>query len=397
MKMSKSIKDYKEAMDNIKISESFYKRTETLLTEIPTVEIEKRPVFSGRHISAVVMSAAACLICVIGIRLAVGNNPSDIVTETVSDIDDGEIFSEIETDADADELIDDLEEYDDEIDINEEPDNIKEPSEAHEESAAVNPEVNTKAQTAAASAAAPADAPSETATTTAPPQNDTGKNTATSAKPVVMGIDPYGFSSAAATVPNGTETDEEPSAALHNPGVSGSSGSDGGEVVDTDIMEDVEDDIEYDEAAPTAAAGNTPLFSELSLNNTTVDVTPYFDMGSIKSGEGTLKKSGTEFKPILDLISNIDSDPSVTKIKNGSFTSVFSIRIYDANIDLEFYSIYLTTNESIVITKHSPDGSQVRETYALRREYYESIRHSLFLLFGSESDYELFENLVSGK
>ena len=153
---------------------------------------------------------------------------------------------------------------------------------------------------------------------------------------------------------------------------------------------------EYDEVSPASAPTvSDKLFSELSLNNITVDITPYFDMGDIKSGEGTVKKSGAELKSVLDLIADMDS--SATKIGNGSFTSLFSIRVYDEYIDLEFYSIYLTNHESIVITKHSPDGSQVRETYALRREYYESVRHQLFLLFGAEGDYELFTNLIGGK
>ena len=166
----------------------------------------------------------------------------------------------------------------------------------------------------------------------------------------------------------------------------------------------MDDEEEYDEAAPVEAAPvedyptgteKTKLFSELSLDNATVDITPYFNMGDIKSGEGTVKKSGKEFKSVLDLIADMDS--SATKIGNGSFTSLFSIMIYDENIDLEFYSIYLTNHESIVITKHSPDGSQIRETYALRRDYYESVRHQLFLLFGAAGDYELVTHLIGGK
>ncbi|MDE6596807.1 MAG: hypothetical protein K2K44_12475 [Oscillospiraceae bacterium] len=385
MKMSKSINDYKEAMDNIKISESFYKRTEVLLTEIPEVKIEKRSVISGRRISAVIMSAAACVICLFGVKLAVDGRQADIVTETSADMDSGEAGSDItETGREADELIDDFGEYDDAGIIAEsiEPDVYTPTS---DEPVAVNPMTSTE---------------TEPAETTAPPKTETRAVT-TTAKRVVDGIDPYGFSKNTSAEPTDAEPaeaplDAEPEVFPTNPGASGGVGSDGVEIEDVDVMDDADEETEYDEAAPAVTSTvNSKLFSELSLNNITVDITPYFDMGDIKSGEGTLKKSGTEFKSTLDLIAGMNA--SSTKIGNGSFTSLFSIRIYDENIDLEFYSIYLTKHESIVITKHSPDGSQVRETYALRREYYESVRHQLFLLFGAEGDYELFTNLIGGK
>ena len=390
MKMSKSINDYKEAMDNIKISESFYKRTEVLLTEMPEVKIEKRSALSGRRISAVIMSAAACVICLFGVKLAVDGRQAGIVTETVTDMDSGEAGTLTETDKGADELIDDFGEYDDAGIIAEsiEPDSFDGGStDGHEQETpdsinpvAANPVTSSETE------------PAETKATTAPAAETKATTTTASEKRVVQGIDPNSSSANTTSEPNDSDEDGEPAVFPSNPGVSDNVDPDS-----VDIEEDAED-IEYEEAAPTAAATgteNTQLFSELSLNNVTVDITPYFTMGDIKSGEGTVKKSGMEFKPVLDLIADMDS--SATKIGNGSFTSLFSIRVYDENIDLEFYSIYLTNHESIVITKHSPDGSQVRETYALRREYYESVRHQLFLLFGAEGDYELFTNLIGGK
>lgn len=397
MKMSKSIHDYKEAMDNIKISESFYKRTEVLLTEIPEVKIEKRSVISGRRISAVIMSAAACVICLFGVKLAIDGRQADIATETVTETGGAEgdiINTESSATKEADELIDEFGEYDDAGIVAESITSDSLDGE-HEQDSAVGiapASANSTASTEADTAKITSSASETTATT------KVSQTTTASEKRVVQGLDPHGTSSAdTPSESNDAGENEEPALEMPNPGASGSVGADGVEVEDTDIMEDAED-VGNDEAAPAAVPAKTetePLFSELSLDNTTADITPYFSMGNIKSGEGTVKKSGTEFKPVLDLIAGMDS--SATKIGNGSFTSLFSIRIYDENIDLEFYSIYLTNHESIVITKHSPDGSQVRETYALRREYYESIKHTLFLLFGAEGDYELFTNLIGGK
>lgn len=397
MKMSKSIHDYKEAMDNIKISESFYKRTEVLLTEIPEVKIEKRSVISGRRISAVIMSAAACVICLFGVKLAIDGRQADIATETVTETGgaEGDITNtDSSATKEADELIDEFGEYDDAGIVAESITSDSLDGEHEQDSdvgiapASANPTASTESEEAKTTAAV-----SETTVTTTASQTTTASD-----KRVVQGLEPHIAPSAdTPSETNDAEGDEEPALEMPNPGASGSVGADGGDVVDTDIMEDAED-VGNDEAAPAAVPAKTetePLFSELSLDNITADITPYFSMGNIKSGEGTVKKSGTEFKPILDLIAGMDS--SATKIGNGSFTSLFSIRIYDENIDLEFYSIYLTNHESIVITKHSPDGSQVRETYALRREYYESIKHTLFLLFGAEGDYELFTNLIGGK
>lgn len=389
MKMSKSINDYKEAMDNIKISESFYKRTEVLLTEIPEVKIEKRPAVSGRRISAVIMSAAACVICLFGVKLAVDGRQAGIVTETVTDMDSGDVCGDItETGREADKLIDDFTEYDDDIIAESDSfildggdDGNGQGAPENTKPVAVNPMTSTETEPAETKPPAPA-AETKPVTTTAATE-----------KRVVPGIDPY--SSSTNTQSDPTNSGEEP-AALPNPGASGGVSADGAEIEDTEVMDDADEETGYDEVSPASAPTvSDKLFSELSLNNITVDITPYFDMGDIKSGEGTLKNSGTEFKPILDLIANMDT--SATKIGNGSFTSLFSIRVYDENIDLEFYSIYLTNHESIVITKHSPDGSQVRETYALRKEYYEYVRHQLFLLFGAEGDYELFTNLIGGK
>ncbi|MDE5741039.1 MAG: hypothetical protein K2H90_01155 [Oscillospiraceae bacterium] len=379
--MSKSIHDYKEAMDNIKISESFYKRTEVLLTEMPEVKIEKRPVISGRRVSAVIMSAAACVICLFGVKLAIDGRQADIVTETVSD---GYIT---ETGKAADELIDELSEYEEDMIADDfEEDVLDDEEQATPDSVepiAANPA--TSPESYAVSTEAPAKTTSEEKTTAAA---TTSQATVTTEKRVVQGIDPNTPSE-----PNDMDGGDEPTVAMPNPAASSGVGSDS-EEVDTEDDAPADEDTDNDEAAPVENE-STQLFSELSINNTTVDITPYFNMGDIKSGEGTLKKSGTEFKPVLDLIAGMES--SATKIGNSSFTSLFSIRIYDENIDLEFYSIYLTNHESIVITRHSPDGSQTRETYALRREYYESIRYQLFLLFGSESDYELFTNLIGGK
>ena len=57
--MSSTIKDYKNAMDSIKISDSYHKRTETLLNGLLETESEKKAFYSAIW---VIVSVAIILI-----------------------------------------------------------------------------------------------------------------------------------------------------------------------------------------------------------------------------------------------------------------------------------------------------------------------------------------------
>ncbi|MCM1328758.1 MAG: hypothetical protein NC253_04885 [Ruminococcus sp.] len=389
--MSKSIKDYKEAMDSVKISESFYKRTENLLAELPETETEKpRPVLiSGKRISAVIMSAAACVICVLGIRLAAGNR-----TETITqnaDESGGAETSVCETNRDADELIDKFDEYDDggivaeEIEevVPDEPD-LDGGEPAGDAPIAVNPCSDDPQTAASAQTTTAVQEPIETTHSTA---NQTTVTTKSQTRETTPNPGAGGDEEEIA--------DDEPYKPIENP-ATGKDPNSHAEPSDFDV-DVVEDDEEIGSdglGTDTGAAEKSAFFGGLDLGGAEVEITPYFDMDGIKAGETVVRKSGEEFKPTLDLISGGMEEYAV-KIGNSSFTSVFSVRIYSGDTDL--YSIYLTNYQSIVITRHNPDGSQLRETYALRLEYYQDVRHWLFLNFGSEEDYELFLNLIGGK
>lgn len=89
--MSKSIKQYKDAMDNIRISESFLKRTENLLKELPeneTVTVSSKKPQNLRHIIlAAGLGAAACITAAVTLSPAMVKDEiatADIVTEVTS-------------------------------------------------------------------------------------------------------------------------------------------------------------------------------------------------------------------------------------------------------------------------------------------------------------------------
>lgn len=324
MKMSKSIKDYKDAMDNIRISESFYKRTESLLTELPEIEIGKKPVISAGRITAVLSAAAACLIVAFGVKFAVERN--DNITTVETEIT--EITEMTEVTETAPQIIDDISETEedgifdaDSVDI------IDAVPAAHNDTPDTPP-------------------PTDTVTVTQPPAP----------------ANPAAGAAEKTTVPTATA---EPKTKRTTP-----------------------------TATSSAPEETVPLLSDISYEYVTVEITPYFNMGSIKSGENPVKKKGEDCRSIIEFIEGLTG--TSRKISNYSFTSLFSMQVADENIGVTFYSIYVTDLNAVVITKHDTNG-QVRETYAVNSSDYEALKHILFLQFGTEDDYELFSSLVSGK
>ncbi|MDE6762228.1 MAG: hypothetical protein K2J73_00925 [Oscillospiraceae bacterium] len=323
--MSKSIKDYKDAMDNIKISDSFYKRTESLLTELPEIDIGKKPVISSGKITAFLSAAAACLIVAFGVKFAVdrGENITTVETEITESI---ETVIVAET---ASPIIESLSET--------------EGDEMFE--VAVNSDADQAAPTAH-------DAPAA--------HNNTSDTTA-------------------ATSPT-DPVKTKPQVSDNNAGA-GSAGKTEASTTTTP-------------AETSVSAETAPLLRDISYEHVTVEITPYFDMGSIKSGENPVKKKGEECKPIIEFIAGLTE--TSREISNYSFTSLFSMQIADESIGVTFYSIYVTDLNAVVITKHDVNG-QVRETYAANSSDYEALKHILFLQFGTEDEYELFSSLISGK
>lgn len=334
MKMSKSIKDYKDAMDNIRISDSFYKRTEALLTEIPEIKLDKKPVMSAGKITAALSAAAACLILAFGVKFVIERN--DDITEVQTETSEVTVMTEVTETA---------------------PPVINELSEAEQgdmigvaaDSGA--PDISDGAGISAAETAPPDTKPKETT-------SEHAQTTLKSSPPAPANVNPS--ASPAPAVTSAPAKAPEAHAA----------------------------------EARTEAAETVPLLRDINYDYVTVEITPYFDMGSIKSGENPVKKTGEDCKPIIEFIAGLTE--TSREIGNYSFTSIFSLQIADENIGVTFYSIYVTDLNAVVITKHDYNG-QVRETYAANSSDYEALKHILFLQFGSEDEYELFSNLISGK
>ncbi len=343
MKMSRSIKDYREAMDSIKISDSFYKRTETLLTEIPEIKLERRSRITAKNITAVLTAAAACLAAVFGVKFAMDRHreSSSITTEITSEVT---VTTEITVTASASPVVDNIgEDGEDSAGVEHDSDDLllgeERDAGAEEAGAAAAPTAETAQTTQTAQTVRTTASKTVTTTTAA-----SDKTTAASEKQTeAVSVQPAG----------GAEAAEE-----------------------------------------NAAETTVPLLSDVAYEYVTVEITPYFTMGNIKSGENPVKKKGTDCADIIGFIADIAANS--TQIDNYSFVSVFSLRISDENMGLDFYDIYVTDLSAVVITRHDASG-QVRATYGVNASDYDALRHMLFLQFGAEEDYELFCSLISGK
>lgn len=372
MKMSKSIKDYKDAMDNIKISDSFYKRTEVMLSGLSDMELEKKPVYSGKRITAFVMTAAACLACVIGVKVMVDSRRSNMVSDEtgITEILTSEtsetfvtlpIVDDLDGGGDDDKLVDDedinalSEVGSDNTSLTE--NDEKEQSRAEEEK---RPAAEHEDKVITENAGPAADVPSD------------DKTGGLGAAPAMMGADSGGNDEVEPPANESTEADSD------------------------EILP--EDDTDYDDNENTVPTENgAAVFPELratAVESIAVEVTPYFNMGNVKSGEGAIKLNGADCADIINSIADISENSH--EMGSYSFKSVFSLQIYDENYGETYYSIYVTDLNAIIINKHSANG-QSRDTYGVQEDEYEAILHRLFLLFGSENDYELFGTLISGK
>lgn len=365
--MSKSIKDYKDAVDNIKISDSFCKRTEALLSDLSEMEIEKKPIYGGGRITAFVMTAAACLACVIGVRVM-----TDSGQEELSAADTGIteiITSEISESVDLP-LIDDFDGGDNGMLIDEDGANAL-PTELMEVSAVADDRDAGKTPAAAKEAE---NAPKPAGEPDGKP--DGGQNIPTANSVTSPDADMQGVSNNAKGSGN-TEPAAEAGTPTDNPSL---------DYADAGVSPEL--------GVNDSGAEEIPSLRDTEAEVITVEITPYFNMDSIRSGEGAVKMNGAECRDIIDRIAEISENSR--EIGSYSFKSVFMIGISDENVGATYYSIYITDLNALIVNKHMAGGQQ-RVTYGVKDEDYNALMRRLFSLFGSDEDYELFDTLISGK
>ena len=339
MKMSKSIKDYKDAMDSVKISDSFYKRTEVLLNESSQMEIVKSSPSKIKVITRSVIAAAACLLLGFGVKTVIDNRAETdfaVVTEIVQETT--VVTVPVTVPETASPVIDRIEEGGGFV-------------------------------------------------------NDSG---------VLVGEMP--------AIPEEEIDDAAEETVAVNPTVAGTENKLTSDTDDIPTVEEEEIEEEVEEAAPIApvettattaakegypemaepqGAANIPPLSEMAKDNVSVKITPYFDLGEIKSGENPVTKSGSEFSQLISTISAvINVSPTG---ENESFKSLFLIQLSDSTSGITYYSIYVTDASTIVVTRHDIDD-QKRFTYGLSEADYDTVMRQLYVQFGNENEYDFFRS-----
>lgn len=330
--MSKSIKQYKDAMDSIKISDSFMKRTETLLKDIPVQKenINPQPKWKVNKITlASCAGLAACIIAVIALKTGLSN--SDIeANDTASPISETYTYYDsaiTETETATERVMLQIEEEEMNIDGIEPIENADAGAGSAETSTSASSK--TEQTTSAASTAAPKQPAAETAA-----------------------INEF----QAVTENGAVQTGEAENSA--------------------DLVEPV----------PEAK-----LLYDINYDNSNIELQTY--ISELNNSSQTL--SSDTARTIILNIANIAYNTQLTSTKT-KFSSEFVLTVTDKTTDEESFTIYLTTNQSIVITSHLQTG-QTRKTYLLSSSDYTSIEKQLYLCFGSENDYEAFAALKSGK
>lgn len=330
--MSKSIKQYKDAMDSIKISDSFMKRTETLLKDIPLQKenINPQPKWKVNKITlASCAGLAACIIAVIALKTGLSNRDIE-ANDTASPISETYTYYDsaiTETETATERVMLQIEEEEMNIDGIEPIENADAGVGLAETSTSASSK--TEQTTSAASTAAPTQPAAETAA----------------------------INEFQAVPENGA--------------------------VQTDEAEISADLVEPDPEAK--------LLYDINYENSNIELQTYI---SELNNSSQVLSSDTARSIILN-IANIAYNTQLTSTKT-KFSSEFVLTVTDKTTDEESFTIYLTTNQSIVITSHLQTG-QTRKTYLLSSSDYTSIEKQLYLCFGSENDYEAFAALKSGK
>lgn len=338
MKMSRSIKDYKDAMDNVKISDSFYKRTEVLLKESSEMEITKDSSLKIRFVSRTIMAAAACLLVAFGVKTVIDSRTTDssVVTEMITQ-ETTVVTVPVTQPETASPVID-----------------------RPEEEAFVN------------------DSGVQVGIMPDIPENNTDIDLDEKPEDAENGVSEADTDDVVAVEETVTE-EAAPKASTETTVTTAKEG--------------------YPEMAEPKGAENIPPLSEAAVDTISVEVTPYFDMGeefdskAIRSGENPVTKSGTEFSELISAIASVTSVRPAEE--NEAFITVFLVQLSEAETGLNYYTIYVTHASTLVVTRHDIDN-QRRFICELSETEYDKILRLLYTCFGTPNEYEYFRSTKVG-
>ena len=345
MKMSKSIKDYKDAMDSVKISDSFYRRTEVLLNESSEIEIVKSTPSRIKLITRSAIAVAACLVAAVGIKTVVDNRAAvdtTVVTEFITQ-ETTVVTVPVTVPETASPVID-----------------RPEAEEFLNDSGVL---VGDMPAIPEAGVDEVADEAVKTTTTAAL----TEETFTTEEAYAIPTVDEEEIEEEAI---DESKTESEIQAAETMPREG------------------------YPEMAEPQGVENIPPLREAATDKVGVKITPYFDFGSVVSGENPVSGLGCDYQELISTLSEITSASFTTE--NENFKSVFLIQLSEQSSGLTYYSIYVTDASTLVVTRHDI-ADQQRLTYELSSSDYNKILLLLYTNFGASNEFNYFLRTEIGK
>lgn len=362
--MSKSIKQYKSAMDNVRISDSFSKRTETLLKE--EAERENRIAISSngkrfgkKYIAAGTLTAlAACIAAVFMLKpIPAAENTAEItadggaVTESVTEKGAEEVYYEPEDDdfaaaVNGAELLDDSYDKGEDADAGEGINEAAEEDRAFEEDGGASPGVQMAA---------------------VPPVTSVSETTAVSSLQTEKDVPEVGSQSA-----KPSDDDTAP--------------------VDDDIIEEaVSHEPDYEDP-------DIKLLYDVDYENSDFEIYFYDQTAGTEVEEkSAMAEDSADVKQnIISAVGGVIYSKGRSISSDIKYTAEFILSITDKKTGTESFTICVAYNNAVIVTAHTPTG-QIRNTYLLSAADHAEIERILYLYFGTESDYEAFCALKSGK
>ena len=430
--MNKSIKNYKDAMNKIKISDNYLHSTEAVLkealqnesctkiTQSPSRRIQKIVITSG-------IGAAACITAVLTLNGTLIQNNSDIVstdtvyvTETKTEVsepaDEAVYFEPDKHDNEIEDLAEKVDaDYLDELSADDTDKTATSQSTAENGTADDNIK-DTDTSTS----------PSETApvvqgimtTTTVTEENSQEEEAAVSG--LYTGVteeipelenDDAIKSEDTSVNENISEYGTAPTISEYDAGVSeeipepedtpvneNTSEYDSGPTIDNyanDIATEekfTEAESEYDMddtvSVDKSSDSGTPFLGGIKYTDTTTEI-----RSDAKTEKTYVSLSDADEEKILSAIEETLASGSIYK-SSENFTRYFTISIKKA--DKILYDIHLTNKDVIILTAHKGSKTEITE-YNIPAADYASLEKTIYLKFGSESDYQAFLALKSGK
>ena len=160
------------------------------------------------------------------------------------------------------------------------------------------------------------------------------------------------------------------------------------------VEEAVEEEANMDGGAPEiglmSVNPNSRTLYDIDFSNASMEIQSYVNA----SDAADIKVDSAEkIRELTAFVGDIAYSTPLTQ-QNKTFISEYVVNISEGG--KESFTIYVTDRNSVIITVHY-DDNQVRTEYLLSKDKYRDIEKKLYLYFGTETEYEAFISLKSGK